>query len=142
LCIEVYFHKNTEEFLNKMKNTAGYKKHKYSFFVCVSQLDVQTFWYCWYYLMGLGHLGVIRLLGLGHHGPGPGGITGRGSESEARSPQSLTARPFGLDLPCAGVQKQNWTLQIGPYLVCKNFLKKHCSTFRLYLTGFVQSWIN
>jgi hypothetical protein len=63
--------------------------------------------------LGLGRLGVIRLLGLGHHGPGPAIIAGRGSESEARSPQSLTARPFGLGLPCAGVKKQRWTLQIG-----------------------------
>jgi len=31
LCIEVYFHK-PKEFLHKMKNKTGYKKHKYSFF--------------------------------------------------------------------------------------------------------------
>jgi hypothetical protein len=62
--------------------------------------------------LGLGHLEVIRLLGLGH-GPGPAGIAGRGSESEARSPQSLTARPFGLGLPRAGVKIQRWTQQIG-----------------------------
>jgi hypothetical protein len=29
-----------------------------------------------------------------------------------------------------------------PCLVFNFFLEKHCSTFRLYLTNFVQSWIN